>query len=47
MTSIKGVSKGGNFGLYANQCNIDSIQNYTKPEKWLGFRCIIIYKKKE
>ncbi len=40
MTSIKGVAKGGNYLLYANQCHPDSIQYYNKPEKWLGFRCI-------
>lgn len=42
MTSIKGVSKGGNYNLYAKQCHVDSTQYYTKPEKWLGFRCLII-----
>jgi formylglycine-generating enzyme required for sulfatase activity len=40
MTSDKGIAKGGNFNLYANQCHPDSIQLYVKPEKWLGFRCI-------
>lgn len=42
MTSLKGVAKGGNFRLYANQCNVDSIQSYAKSEIWLGFRCIAI-----
>lgn len=41
MTSTKGIALGGNFTLYANQCRNDSIQNYKKPEKWLGFRCIV------
>ncbi|PKP11438.1 MAG: hypothetical protein CVU09_04000 [Bacteroidetes bacterium HGW-Bacteroidetes-4] len=42
MTSLKGVAKGGNFTLYANQSHVDSIQSYTKPEIYLGFRCIAI-----
>jgi hypothetical protein len=42
MTSTKGIAKGGNYSTFANQCNIDSVQNYTKPEKWLGFRCVIV-----
>ncbi len=42
MTSVKGISKGGNFKLYANKCHPDSIQFYTKPEIWLGFRCIAV-----
>jgi formylglycine-generating enzyme required for sulfatase activity len=46
MTSEKGIAKGGNFNLYARQCNVDSIQIYSKPEKWLGFRCVAIKKKK-
>ncbi len=40
MTSTKGIAKGGNFMIYANQCHPDSIQRYDKPELWLGFRCI-------
>jgi len=40
MTSEKGIAKGGNFTLYANQSHVDSIQFYTKPAIWLGFRCI-------
>lgn len=41
MTSEKGISKGGNYMLYANECHIDSVQYYNKPENWLGFRCIV------
>ena len=40
MTATKGIAKGGNYTQFANQCHPDSIQNYSKPEKWLGFRCI-------
>lgn len=41
MTVTKGLSKGGNYLLYAKQCHPDSVQYYSKPEKWLGFRCIV------
>ncbi len=41
MTLTNGISKGGNYSLYASQCRIDSNQIYNKPEKWLGFRCIV------
>ncbi|MES2689104.1 MAG: SUMF1/EgtB/PvdO family nonheme iron enzyme [Bacteroidota bacterium] len=40
MVAEKGVSKGGNYQLYGNKCHIDSIQGYSKPEQWLGFRCV-------
>jgi uncharacterized protein (TIGR02145 family) len=40
MTSVRGVSKGGNYLLYSNQCHVDSNQYYSKGERWLGFRCI-------
>jgi len=40
MTSIKGIAKGGNFTLFASQCHPDSIQSYSRPELWLGFRCV-------
>jgi formylglycine-generating enzyme required for sulfatase activity len=40
MTEEQGVAKGGNFQLFAVQCHIDSIQVYSGPELWLGFRCI-------
>jgi uncharacterized protein (TIGR02145 family) len=42
MTSVKGIAKGGNFKLYASQCHLDSIQHYSKPTIWLGFRCIAV-----
>lgn len=44
MTATKGESLGGNFRQRAVQCHIDSVQYYTKPEDWLGFRCIAIRK---
>ena len=42
MTSVKGIAKGGNFTLYAKDCNFKLVQYYAKPEPWLGFRCIMI-----
>jgi len=45
MTTEKGIAKGGNYLLYAKQCHPDSVQRYSKPEKWLGFRCIRVVKK--
>ncbi len=44
MTLTKGEAKGGNYNIFAIQCHIDSIQPYTKPEKWLGFRCVAVEK---
>lgn len=40
MTAVKGESKGGNYKTSASESRIDSIQYYTQPEVWLGFRCI-------
>lgn len=42
MVAEAGVSKGGNYLTPASNCHIDSIQHYTKPEKWLGFRCVAV-----
>jgi formylglycine-generating enzyme required for sulfatase activity len=40
MVEERGIAKGGNYTIRANQCNVDSVQYYRKSEKWLGFRCI-------
>jgi formylglycine-generating enzyme required for sulfatase activity len=40
MAMTKGISKGGNYTVFASQAHVDSIQYYTKAEKWLGFRCV-------
>jgi uncharacterized protein (TIGR02145 family) len=42
MTNKEGIAKGGNYLQYAIQCNPDSVQYYSKPEKWLGFRCLVV-----
>jgi formylglycine-generating enzyme required for sulfatase activity len=36
----KGIAKGGNFMLPLEQLKITGQQSYTKPEAWLGFRCV-------
>lgn len=40
MTLEKNVSKGGNYQYSFQNCHIDSIQIYKKPQVWLGFRYI-------
>lgn len=40
MVSSKGIAKGGNFLLPLDSCKIKMEQHYTKPEVWLGFRCV-------
>jgi len=45
ITNEKGISKGGNYLLFAKQCHPDSVQKYNKPERWLGLRCVRIEKK--
>ncbi len=39
MTLEKGVAKGGNW--YQRDINQKKDLNYTKPESWLGFRCVV------
>ncbi len=40
MIAEKGVAKGGNFELSADQCKIVDQQLYQKAERWLGFRVV-------
>ncbi|MBC7390299.1 MAG: SUMF1/EgtB/PvdO family nonheme iron enzyme [Opitutaceae bacterium] len=40
ITVIKGISKGGGFIHTAVQCNPKNHISYSKPQKWLGFRCV-------
>jgi uncharacterized protein (TIGR02145 family) len=44
MMAEKGEARGGNYMLYAKQCHVDSIQHFSKPENWVGFRCIAVKK---
>lgn len=40
MTSVKGIAKGGSYFHYANESLKGKNNLYTKPEAWLGFRCV-------
>jgi len=44
MTSTEGIAMGGSFRDYAIQSFKDKKQNYSKPEDWLGFRCLVTLK---
>jgi hypothetical protein len=45
MTSQKGIAKGGSYFHYAKESYSTVNNNYTKPELWLGFRCVAVRKK--
>ncbi len=40
MVAEKGISKGGHFNLYIDDCKILKDRKYYFPECWLGFRCV-------
>lgn len=40
----KGVAKGGSWHHALEECRVGKDNLYTKPEAWLGFRCICIVK---
>ena len=40
MTSVKGIAKGGSYYHFARESYSKTDIKYTKPEKWLGFRCV-------
>ncbi len=40
MTDAPGISKGGSWAQLIEECRISSRQYYSKPEGWLGFRCV-------
>ena len=42
MVAEKGIAKGGSFEHYLEECKIINDQNYTNPERWLGFRCVAV-----
>jgi len=44
MTSVEGIAMGGSFRDFARQSYKDQKQRYTKPEDWLGFRCLVTLK---
>lgn len=35
-----GISKGGNWQSTVESCRVGKDQIYTKPQAWLGFRCV-------
>jgi hypothetical protein len=47
MTSIKGIAKGGSFHHHANESLSGKNNNYTHPESWLGFRCVVVRRKNQ
>jgi len=40
--SENGVAKGGSYVHSIDSCKISMKQFYTKPESWLGFRCVAV-----
>jgi formylglycine-generating enzyme required for sulfatase activity len=44
MTDTEGIAMGGSFRDYARQSLKDKKQTYSKPEDWLGFRCLVTLK---
>ncbi len=42
MVAEKGIAKGGSFIHNLEDCKITNNQYYTKPERWLGFRCVAV-----
>jgi formylglycine-generating enzyme required for sulfatase activity len=46
MVSEMGLAKGGSFAHSLDDCKIKLDQSYSRPEKWLGFRCVAVRLKK-
>jgi formylglycine-generating enzyme required for sulfatase activity len=46
MVLEKGVSKGGSWKHKLEECRVGNDIAYSKPENWLGFRCVCVVKKK-
>lgn len=42
MLAEKGICKGGSFYHTLDDCKITGQLTYTRPESWLGFRCICV-----
>lgn len=45
MVLEKGISKGGSWRHLMEECRPGKDIAYTKPEPWLGFRCVCVIKK--
>ena len=46
MSNEKGISKGGSWNHYLDQCHIRDSIVYSVPATWLGFRCVCVVKYK-
>jgi formylglycine-generating enzyme required for sulfatase activity len=46
MVLEKGVSKGGSWRHKLDECRVGNDITYSKPENWLGFRCVCVVKKR-
>ena len=44
MIDQKNICKGGSWKHHLNECRVGKDIQYTKPEAWLGFRCVCILK---
>ncbi len=42
MISEKGIAKGGSFNHQLDSCRFIFDQYFSKPENWLGFRCVAV-----
>ena len=45
MINEKGISKGGGWRNNLEDCRVGKDIPYTKPNSWLGFRCVCVVKK--
>jgi formylglycine-generating enzyme required for sulfatase activity len=45
MISEKNVCKGGSWIHYIEECRVGKTISYSKPEAWLGFRCVCVMAK--
>ena len=45
MTAEKGISKGGSWYHQLEECRPGKDIPYSKPESWLGFRCVCVISK--
>jgi formylglycine-generating enzyme required for sulfatase activity len=41
MVAEDGIAKGGSWNHLPDDCRMESVQNYEKPESWLGFRVVV------
>ncbi|MFC2087066.1 formylglycine-generating enzyme family protein [Bacteroidota bacterium] len=42
MTSVRGIAKGGSWMHYLDEIKIKEYNMYSKPQNWLGFRCVCV-----